>query len=348
MPFVDAGGQDTDNAAVHNHRWWAHESEAGTASLLAVQPWIQTTILNGRTVLRYLDLAALACEFTSGWSAEVAALSIMLHLVSPEACWRIIQAGMASIPAGVYTRAAFACLAAAARAQYDQTQRDATAIVRADMLDKVDVGAPLGRWQRQFTYEMLTQAECGAVGLGWLCERDDALRFSLDSALLNRLRQFAERKGVCPLRTGQLPYPAVNVPMPHDDVQPHAVAYAVADAMSQIYFLGAPAMRVAFADTVRRAAATNAELESIVSVVNGDTQELRRRVRQIANVVAPTLAGMLAGAAISLPETLEIIRRVAAALLRPAQCETAVLLTPAGLAARPAEARAATHEQRRS
>jgi hypothetical protein len=266
MPFVDAGGQDTDNPAVHNHRWWAHDSESETAGLLAAQPWIQTTVLNGRTVLRYLDLKALACEFTSGWNAEVGALSVMLNCVSPDACWRIIQAGKASIPAGVHTRAAFACLAAAARAQYDLTQRDATTITRADMITKVDVGAPLSRWQRHLTYDTLMQAECGAIGLGWLCERDDSLRFSLDSGLLNRLRLFAERKGVCPLRTGQLPYPAVNAPMPADDVDPSTVAYAVADAMSQIYYLGAPAMRVAFADTVRRAAATNAELESIVHI----------------------------------------------------------------------------------
>ena len=332
--FVAQNGADENNQAVHHFQWMGTSDPDWVTMLTVWQPWIQQTTFNGRTVLYYLDILSLAAEFMTGWDNGVAAMPVMLHLPAPAALVEIIYVCSAGIPKATATKATVAVQAAAARARYTSAQKTASRLIATDMVNKADVGGALCPWQRRVTYANLALTEGGPIALGWMASRGEFLRFCRDSNLLEALRYAAERNGTCPMRSGMAPHPAPRPnPLPPDTVDPEISAYAACLSMSEIYFNCTPFLRHAFLTIAQKTAACAAELDSIVNPVDGDTHELRRRVRGVIAETAPTVANLLGTGVANNSEVLEYVRRIAISVLPPAQRETKTLYTPGGLAA---------------
>ena len=286
--FVAQNGADENNQAVHHFQWMGTSDPDRVTMLLAWQPWIQQTTFNGRTVLYYLDVLSLAAEFMTGWDNGVAAMPVMLHLPAPAALVEVIYVCSAGIPKATATKATVAVQAAAARARYTSAQTTASRLIATDMVKKTDTGGALCPWQRRVTYANLALTEGGPIALGWMASRGEFLRFCRDSNLLEALRYAAERNGACPMRSGMAPHPAPRPnPLPPDTVDPEISAYATCQAMSEIYFNCTPFLRHAFLTIAQKTAACAAEIDSIVNPVDGDTHELRRRVRGVVAETAP-------------------------------------------------------------
>ena len=336
MAFVaSTTGNDTDNGGVHQFLWMRCANDRDALDLLAWQPWLQTTTINDRVLLKWADVAALN-EEVRRTGADARGLNPLANPPGAAYLATSLKAATKDVTKVSKSRAQGAAGLQTAVKLFSAEQVAAVTMSAADTVLRPTAGTPA--WQTHLTYGLIDESGTGPKGLGTVFFYDDNIRLIGNGAVnglqsLEDVRRRAERAGRLELIAGWAPYPAAApVPLPPDSVDRDTAAYAVAELLGSTGYTQV-ALRSSAARGPARNVAWYAELEGMLKAPDGDTPEMRKRARDCASVVAENVELLLGDGTLTTADVTAAILAGAAACRGSCPTASAQLITPEGLSA---------------